>query len=133
MASVAHTHIHTTDTEPPSTYDCKIYRLVELVESSSNVVRARASLHSLQHGHVDDDDDDCFLLSFGEHDQQSQLPEKDICDCDSTLHSTEPATEEKGDPGVGQKIEKENRSPQRSAGYITKQVICQTSNRFAAQ
>lgn len=32
--------------------------------------------------------------------------------------------------GSGEKIEKENRPPQRSAGYITKQVVYETSNRF---
>lgn len=32
--------------------------------------------------------------------------------------------------GSGEKIEKENRPPQRSAGYITKRVVYETSNRF---
>lgn len=65
------------------------------------------------------------------HDRQSQLPEKDICGCDSALRPAE-WPRRKG-RAVQQKIEKENRRPQRSAGYITKEVIRETSNRVSGR
>lgn len=119
-----------------TTRNCKIYiyiyRLVELVESSGATSATSISLLlSLSFG--------CratmtATILFDEHDPGKASYQRRIFAVVIQRYAgcgrRRRAGKERGAKRIGQKIEKENRPPQRSAGYITKRVIRQQDSRF---